>query len=226
MRERTETNPADESDFEDAVPVASRSLFAIGFGWWLLLSVLVLVTLAIGSLVTISRIQSGQWVASMPIRYKDVSLLPSARINPAGAEERLLLYFIAGGQRLVAVERKLPESAGDSASERAQLVVRELLRPEGDGAMRSPLPAGTEIRGVYLHEGLALVDLSDAFTDPAAVRDAQQARLRIFGLVNSLMLNNLGLQGVRILVEGEPVDSPWGWLDLSSPLGVDLSLVQ
>ena len=39
-------------------------------------------------------------------------------------------------------------------------------------------------------------------------------------------LDGFARQGVRFMIEGETVETAWGWLDLSSPLAPDLSLVR
>ena len=81
------------------------------------------------------------------------------------------------------------------------------------------------MRGVYLLDGIIYLDLSQTFTRPEEPTPLGE-RLAIYSLVNSFMLNLQSLRGVQILIEGQIAQSAWGWLDISTPLGPDLSLIR
>jgi len=83
---------------------------------------------------------------------------------------------------------------------------------------KSPMPSGTELRGIKIADGLATVDFSPEFRDNFHGGDTQAAQT-----VNSL-LETLGqfptIERVQIWIDGKPVDSMGGLLDISGPLDV------
>ncbi len=82
----------------------------------------------------------------------------------------------------------------------------------------SPLPVGTRLLSVKVVEGLATVSFSRELRDNFAGGDSGETRA-----VNSI-LRTLGRFGTvdraQILVEGKPIDSLGGLLELSGPLPV------
>lgn len=153
----------------------------------------------------------------------EISLLPSTSVQPNPGEQQVQIFYLVGGQALAGEARRLPDSA--TGTRRLKMIAEELTRSPSSDIKQNPLPPGTIIRGTYLVDNVAVIDLSRDFL---AVKDRSpmQEKLTVYALVNSFMLNDPGLQGVRILVEGKPVETAWGWLDLSSPLGPDLSLIK
>jgi hypothetical protein len=86
------------------------------------------------------------------------------------------------------------------------------------------LPGKTVIRAAYILDGIVWIDLSKDFQQPKNPSPLAE-RLTVYALVDTFLLNAPDLLGVRILVEGQPVSTAWGWLDLSAPLGINLSLI-
>ena len=84
-------------------------------------------------------------------------------------------------------------------------------------AADSPLPTGTEVRGVKIVDGLATVDFSREFQANFHGGDTQEAQT-----VNSVLLT-LGqfpsIERVQILVEGKPIDA-LSQFQISDPLDV------
>jgi hypothetical protein len=189
---------------------------------WILIFILML---AVGSVVLVSwgvtRVVLSGMVQPMREMYKTVSLMPARGVKSPQAEMQLQIYYMAGGRTLVPETRRLRKPA--SENERLRLIAQELRQPPTGKLLENPLPPGTEIHGVYLAGGIAYVDMNVEFTKverPTPLRE----RLAIYALVNSLMLNNRSIQGVQILIDGHPAPTAWGWLDISGPLGPDLSL--
>lgn len=155
------------------------------------------------------------------VNYSMVSLLPTERIQIPSADLQLQIYYIAGGRALAPETRRLRKPATEN--ERLRLITQELMQPPAGKLLENPLPGGTTIRGAYLLNNIAYVDLSIEFTKvdrPTPLRE----RLAIYALVNSIMLNNRSIQGVQIMIDGRPAATAWGWIDLTSPLGPDLAL--
>lgn len=82
----------------------------------------------------------------------------------------------------------------------------------------SPLPAGTRLLSVRLADGLATVDFAHELRDNFTGGDSAETRA-----VNSV-LKTLGqfptITRVQLLVEGKPIDSLGGLLELTNPLPV------
>ncbi|MCE5230346.1 GerMN domain-containing protein, partial [bacterium] len=115
--------------------------------------------------------------------------------------------------------RDISDDAG-----RIHQIARELGNPPGSGLMETPLLGGAP-RGLYLLSGIVYIDLNREFLQAPNQSPAME-RLAIYSIVNSFMLNLPSLKGVQIMIDGQVVRSAWGWMDISSPLGPDLSLVR
>ena len=194
---------------------------ARGCGWLLVF----ILTLVVGIIALVSwgviHMVIGTTVQPLHQNYRTLSLRPAQRIQAPKAEMQLQIYYVARGRALAAEMRRLRKPATEN--ERLRLIAQELRKPPSGKLLENPLPPGTDIRGVYLLNGIAYVDLTIDFTKverPTPLRE----RLAIYALVNSMMLNNRSIQGVQIMIDGRPANSAWGWLDISSPLGPDLSL--
>lgn len=187
---------------------------------------LVFVMLAILGVIALvywgaNRMYYTMLVQPSPINYGMVSMLPSGRIQTPSPDLQLQIYYIAGGRALAPETRRLRKPATEN--ERLRLITQELMQPPAGKLLENPLPGGTTIRGAYLLNNIAYVDLSIEFTKvdrPTPLRE----RLAIYALVNSIMLNNRSIQGVQIMIDGRPAATAWGWIDLTSPLGPDLAL--
>lgn len=210
--------PAAWSDADDD----AEPLPAGGLGWRPLLWLSGLAVLALACALLLRSVVAGGMADQWKRAFYDVSLLPTSGLQQTPPELQLQIYYIVGGQALAPQTRRLRKPAG--GLERVYLVARELENPPG-GAFESPLPHGAKIRGLYILEGIVWVDLTGEFLNPA-LASPQSERLAIYSLVNSFMLNEPSLQGVRFMIDGRPVTSAWGYLDLSRPLGADLSLVR
>ena len=86
------------------------------------------------------------------------------------------------------------------------------------GRADSPLPSGTKLLSIRLADGLATVDFSQELRDNFTGGDSDETHT-----VNAI-LRTLGqfptIDRVQLLVDGKPLDSLGGLLDLSSPLPV------
>lgn len=189
---------------------------------WLLVFIL---TFVVGSIALISygvnRMIGATIVQELHQNYRAISLLPSHKIQTPKGDMQLQIYYIARGRALAPEARRLRRAT--SENERLRLIAQELRQPPSDRMLENPLPSGTEIRGVYLMNNIAYIDLSSEFTKVERATPLKE-RLAIYALVNSLALNNPSIQGVQIMINGWPAATAWGWLDISSPLGPDLSL--
>lgn len=214
-------HPSTDSAADEPLDTEDESLG--WFGWRLLFVLLLMAALLAAGVWGVRRAMQSVMVAELDQSFRNVSLLPQPRVQPESVEMKLQIYYVAGGRMLGATERLLRQTVG--STERLHLIARELQEPPGSGLYASPFPPAGEIRGLYLFEGMVWIDLNEAFRERAQTNPLTE-RLMIYSIVNSFLLNDTSLEGVRFMIEGQPVKTAWGWLDLSSPLGPDLSLIQ
>lgn len=134
-----------------------------------------------------------------------------------------LLFPAASGEGLAAEAGEIFATA-DPGARAKQVIVALLAGPRGEGAVRA-LPEGTALRQVYvLEDGTAWVDLSDDARLGLGGGSAAE-RLAVFAVVDSVVFNVPEITRVGILVEGRPVETLNGHLDLRRPLPLDRSLL-
>ncbi len=196
----------------------------IGFGWWSLIILCCLGTMILSGIYAARRISESQFIDNLQETYSQISMKPPSEIHAIHPEQQIYLYYLIRGQSLTAQPKRLSGNRTKSSQELARLILGELKRPTGSTVMKSPLGKDVDIRAIYILDGLIWLDLSSDFLEPETDSPHQQ-RLALSGLINSLLLNDTTLQGIRLLIEGKPVESIWGWLDASMPLGPDLSLI-
>lgn len=128
--------------------------------------------------------------------------------------ERTLLYPAGDDMLLSGVQVQLP-STGDPQRDMAEVVKRYLAGPPGDGQFQ-PFPDHSGLRALFLMDGKDVaVDLTGPVRSGAG-SDTETAR--VYGIVDTLALNFSGVRSVRILVDGQEVDTLLGHLDLSMPI--------
>jgi len=118
-------------------------------------------------------------------------------------------------------EREIHSS--DQVSAEAKQIIAELIAgsKEGRGAA---IPSETKLREVFVSgEALAVVDLTKevSVNHPGGLTQEVSS---IYAIVNSLTENLPSIQRVQILVEGAEAETLAGHIDLSQPMGQDLSM--
>jgi len=154
---------------------------------------------------------------------------PQARPTPSDGtgDPRTIsatLFFLAeNGRELEPVSQDVLFSA--STAGQARRIVEALLQTPPDDR-RSAIPAGTELRALYLTaRGEAFVDLSSEIVSGHPGGSLNEA-LTVYTIVNALAVNLPEVSGVQILVEGVEVDTLNGHLDLRHPLSRSLRWIQ
>lgn len=136
---------------------------------------------------------------------------------PALETEPVVVYFPNDeGDRLVGETRtvfKTPQP-GDRAK---QIVAALLEGPQAGGPVRA-LPEGTQLRQLYvLDDGTAWADFSSELRDNLGGGSANEI-MAVYAVVDSIALNVPGIARVGILVNGRPVETLNGHLDLRRSL--------
>lgn len=136
----------------------------------------------------------------------------------------VLIYFPSTtGDGLVGEAHEIFMTA--APGDRAKQILADLISgPITETAVRA-LPPGTQLRQVYvLEQGTAYVDLSADLKRGIGGGSAEEL-FTVYSIINSVALNIPEIRRVGILVEGEPVDTLNGHLDLRRPLSPDLSVI-
>lgn len=114
----------------------------------------------------------------------------------------------------------VPESREIKAREDAvgdlRGIIEALISGPQDGGVPT-LPPATRLLGAYMANGTAYLDFSREIVDASTGSTAGEYVL-VSSIVNTVCSNFTGLEAVRILVEGEEVDTLGGHLLISRPL--------
>jgi hypothetical protein len=126
----------------------------------------------------------------------------------------------AGG--LVVEQRSV--SYQSSLARQIQVVVEEILRGSQAGNLSSWTSGGRVLEVFVTPKGVAYVDLSKEVK--AGLMPGTRAELlAVYSLVDSISLNFPAIKRVQILIDGLAVETLAGHVDLSRPLGADLTLL-
>ncbi len=137
----------------------------------------------------------------------------------SGPTETVTLYVAddaAGMLRPRSAQIPLP----GGRQQRAEELLRALLRIYQQPDAPHPLPPAADIRAIYLVDpGAAVIDLNAAFADQHRSGILSE-QLTVNSLVETLALNVPGISRVNILVEGQTRDTLAGHADLSDTFDV------
>lgn len=150
---------------------------------------------------------------------------PTARSAEPEGERRISvrLYFESADQGgLVPEERSVP-LAGDLARQ-IQTVLKELLRGSTTGLVATLPPEAQVLEAFVSARGIAYVDFSPEIRQ-AAVGGSQAELVAVYSIVNSVAANFPAVKKVQILIEDKPVTTLSGHVDLSRPLGPDMTFL-
>lgn len=147
---------------------------------------------------------------------------PSTPIVAKPEKIKIALYYATkDGSRLVLENRQVDKVPG-----MARKTVEELLKgPGAASGLANTIPAGTQLLDINLKpDGLAIADFSDELKTSHSGGSSSEA-MTVYSIVNTLAQYPT-VQRVQIMLEGKPVDTLAGHIDLSKPLEPDYSLLQ
>ncbi len=170
------------------------------------------------SVMMVVVLAMGFYLRSMRRRATEIqpSVADSRPIAPpaSGSTENVTLYVaddVAGLLRAQAAKIPLPSGR----QQRAEELLRALLRIYQQPGSPHPLAAAADIRSIYMiPSGAAVIDLNAPFADQhrSGILDEQ---LTVNSLVETLAKNIPEIYRVRILVEGKTRDTLAGHVDLT-----------
>ena len=136
----------------------------------------------------------------------------------------VLLFPSEDGASLVPETRSIVKTA-EPATLAKQVLAELVTGPQEPGKVRA-LPESTVLRQVYLTpDGTAFADFGPELR--AGLSGGSAAELMaVYAVVDSLAWNVPGVRKVAILVDGQPVDTLNGHLDLTRPLPPRKDLVR
>lgn len=158
------------------------------------------------------------------LKDREVSGTPPVVVeaSPQLSREVVLYFASVDGQVLIAETRKINECQLDEDCLR-DTVQALIAGPES--SLVPILPARVELRGVAVAGTLVSVDFSQQLIS-SHPGGTQSELLTIYGLADTLAVNFPHLRQMQILVDGAPVATLKGHVDLRQPINPDFSLVQ
>ena len=132
---------------------------------------------------------------------------------PAGVPVTVALY-VADDQLGALRHEEASLALPADPSLRTQEVLRALIARYSLKDSPHPLPAGADVNDVYVVNGTAVVDLSDAFAGGHR-SGIMVEELTVLSLVQTLAANLPGIAQVKILVNGQERDTLAGHADLA-----------
>lgn len=99
----------------------------------------------------------------------------------------------------------------------AQTALELLLAGTKNKELTTVIPAGTKLRSVNVKDHIAYPDFTDKLIK--GNRGGSASEILIVGAIVNTLTEFPEIQKVRILVEGKPIDTISGHLDLSQPVG-------
>jgi hypothetical protein len=175
----------------------------------LVISVAVMLILVIAMGIYARRMRRQAHEVALPA----TSALPVAP-PPSGPTETVTLYVAddaAGTLRAQSAKIPLPSDR----QQRAEELLRALLRVYQQPGAAHPLSPASDIRSVYLvNPGIAVIDLNAAFADEHRSGILSE-QLTVNSLVETLAVNVPTVQRVRILIDGKTRETLAGHADLT-----------
>ena len=139
-------------------------------------------------------------------------------LPPPPAEKiRATLFFLSRQDGLLRAEERDVEKPVDAVSFAKTLMREEIAGPK-DAALTAPLPQHLALRNAFVPgDGRVVVDVD---VDPAWAKAAgsDEELSAVAAIVNTLLQNIAGTDRVQILVNGGPVETFGGHVDVSRPL--------
>ena len=144
-------------------------------------------------------------------------------LAPLQQQEVFIYYPAADGDGLIGETHQIFLTA--TPGDRAKQIVADLISGPTSEAAHRALPPGTQLRQIYvLDNGVAYVDFT-ADLERGIGGGSMDELLTVYSIVDSVALNIAEIQRVGILINGRPIETLNGHLDLRRPLTPDRSLV-
>lgn len=162
--------------------------------------------------------------ALMVEKYQQSRKIPTAVQPPPAGGSRSVALFFADPETTGLVREGREVDACDALPVCINEVVGELVNgPVGD--LGPTLPDTTTVRGVRVAGDLATIDLGRGTVEGLPAGSAAEL-LAVYSIIDTVAANFPQIRRVAFLVEGAPVETLKGHVDLRRPLPPDFSLVR
>lgn len=142
--------------------------------------------------------------------------------EPGETTGELVLYFSDDqAMYLLPERRKAAVGKGETTGE---AIVRELIKGPSGAGLKRTIPPETGLLSLSVENGVAYVDFSKGIRDSRYGGSAGESML-IYSIVNSLT-ELPEINQVQILVEGKKIESLYGHIGITEPLGPNPGLIQ
>jgi spore germination protein GerM len=151
------------------------------------------------------------------------AVVAPAPVTPGRRIKARLLYVADDGARLTRVERDV--AYGDGTVEQARQIIQAQIAPV-TLPLVSAVPPATGLRAIFITEqGEAFVDFSRELATGHSGGSTDEL-LTVYTIVDVLTENLPAIKSVQLLVDGKPIETLAGHVDLRSPLDKNLAWIQ
>jgi spore germination protein GerM len=162
----------------------------------------------------------------MPAATPEVALPePGAPVQAGLRTREVQLFFARADASGLAAQAATIYETRALLDQMKQTVVALVRGPTGDTELLPVLPADTPLRDLFLDEaGVLYLDLGQELVRGLPAGSAAEL-LAVGSLANTLSRNFPEVRSIRILIDGEEVNTLGGHLDLTQPLEPDPALI-
>lgn len=177
-----------------------------------------LIALAVAAVLLLTTLAAWWW-----LRDSGEGETGAGATDGAPAVSRTVELYFPGPDAMLVAERRELEMAED-AEARLDSLARALVEGPRRDDLFAPLPDGVSVRSVSLADGgLVFIDLASEQPPPSG--GSTEERLRVYSLVDTLVLNVDEARSAVVLWNGVQPETLSGHLDLTRPLLPDRSLI-
>jgi len=145
----------------------------------------------------------------------------AAPLSGDNANQTKFPVMIAFDDDGIMAQRELSAALPQETSDRARMILRTLLHQYMQDPSPHPLPAGSDVRAVYLtSDGLCVVDLNAALADRHRSGMLIE-QFTVMSMLETLALNAPQVKRVKLLVDGKERASLAGHADLASVYDIE-----
>jgi len=149
---------------------------------------------------------------------------PGGDRSGGAAMTTVTVYFSdSNGQYLLPESRQVKAQDSSPAGLAAAALNELVAGPKATGHVAT-IPAGAVLRGVKMEGDIAVVDFSRELQTKHWGGSTGEI-MTVYSIVDTVT-EITGIAAVRLLIEGQPIDSLVGHLDLTGPLQRDEALIQ
>ena len=162
----------------------------------------------------------GPYLREKGYQIKDWVIQP----RPPREMKVVKLYFSdSQAEHLILEERQVV--ALPHMSEEAKEILKELIKGPLDSSLKPTIPPQTEVEDIYVKGDCFYVNFSSSLKEKHPGGSSGEL-LTIYSIVDTLLFNFPSQSRVQILIQGKPVETLAGHIDIRNPLGKRLDIVK